>query len=107
MIRNRLTDEARVAAKYGTGSWAFFRGALYELSRKGMWNRVLLVFCSFALQNMSGAAAINYYSPTLFGSLGISDVALYTGIYGLVKGKCSIKHSLGLISLKVLQLWHQ
>lgn len=30
--------------------------------------------------------AINYYSPTLFGSLGITDVALYTGIYGLVKG---------------------
>jgi hypothetical protein len=31
--------------------------------------------------------AINYYSPTLFGSLGITDVALYTGIYGLVKGR--------------------
>ncbi|PNY23276.1 quinate permease [Tolypocladium capitatum] len=90
MIRNRLADEARVAANYGTGPWAFFRGALYELSRKGMWNRVLLVFCSFALQNMSGAAAINYYSPTLFGSLGISDVALYTGIYGLVKAVASI-----------------
>jgi MFS family permease len=34
--------------------------------------------------------AINYYSPTLFGSLGISDVALYTGIYGLVKAVASI-----------------
>lgn len=34
--------------------------------------------------------AINYYSPTLFGSLGITDVALYTGIYGLVKGLCPI-----------------
>ncbi|CAM1502715.1 Fc.00g074910.m01.CDS01 [Cosmosporella sp. VM-42] len=90
MIRSRLIDEAHVAGKYGTGSWAFFRGALFELSRKGMWNRVLLVFCSFALQNMSGAAAINYYSPTLFGSLGISDVSLYTGIYGLVKAVASI-----------------
>ncbi|KAF7563589.1 hypothetical protein G7046_g533 [Stylonectria norvegica] len=90
MIRGRLEDEARVASKYGNGSWAFFRGALYELSRKGMRNRVLLVFCAFALQNMSGAAAINYYSPTLFGSLGISDVALYTGIYGLVKAVASI-----------------
>jgi MFS family permease len=77
-----------------------------------MWNRVLLVFVSFALQNMSGAAgkflwthlyaggveahadtltkAINYYSPTLFGSIGITDVALYTGIYGLVKAVASI-----------------
>ncbi|KAK7414330.1 hypothetical protein QQX98_006772 [Neonectria punicea] len=90
MIRSRLADEALISAKYGSGSWAFFRGSLVELSRKGMWNRVVLVFCSFALQNMSGAAAINYYSPTLFGSLGISDVALYTGIYGLVKAVASI-----------------
>ncbi|KAJ4263018.1 hypothetical protein NW762_006631 [Fusarium torreyae] len=90
MIRSRLADEALVASKYGNGPWALFRGALFELSRKGMRNRVLLVFCSFALQNMSGAAAINYYSPTLFGSLGIKDVALYTGIYGLVKAVASI-----------------
>ncbi|KAH7141374.1 general substrate transporter [Dactylonectria estremocensis] len=90
MIRSRLADEALIAEKFGSGSWAFFRGSLSELSRKGMWNRVVLVFCSFALQNMSGAAAINYYSPTLFGSLGISDVSLYTGIYGLVKAVASI-----------------
>jgi hypothetical protein len=34
--------------------------------------------------------AINYYSPTLFASLGIQDVSLYTGIYGLVKAVASI-----------------
>ncbi|KAL4963703.1 sugar porter family MFS transporter [Aspergillus stella-maris] len=90
MIRTRLQDEARISEKYGLGFWAYFRGALFELSRHGMWNRVLLVFCAFALQNMSGAAAINYYSPTLFASIGISDVALYTGIYGLVKAVASI-----------------
>ncbi|KAK7213115.1 hypothetical protein V2G26_020293 [Clonostachys chloroleuca] len=89
-IRIRLEEEALIAKKYGSGSWSYFRGALFELSRKGMWNRVLLVFCSFALQNMSGAAAINYYSPTLFGSLGITDVSLWTGIYGLVKAVASI-----------------
>lgn len=87
MMRSRLADEARISNKYGTGSWALFRGAISELSRKGMRNRMLLVFCAFALQNMSGAAAINYYSPTLFASIGISDVSLYTGIYGLVKGE--------------------
>lgn len=54
-----------------------------------MRNRVFLVFCMFALNNLSGASAINYYSPTLFGSLGITDVAFYTGIYGLVKGTLS------------------
>ncbi|KAF4121909.1 Sugar (and other) transporter [Geosmithia morbida] len=90
MIRSRLDDEAHISSKYGAGTLAFFRGALYELSRKGMRNRVALVFVSFSLQNLSGAAAINYYSPTLFGSLGITDVSLYTGIYGLVKAVASI-----------------
>ncbi|TEA17311.1 Quinate permease [Colletotrichum sidae] len=90
MIRARLAEEASVAAAYGDGFYAYFRGALFELSRKGMWNRLLLVFIAFALQNMSGAAAINYYSPMLFGSIGITDVALYTGIYGLVKAVASI-----------------
>lgn len=56
MIRGRLMEENNIASRYGTGSWALFRGALYELSRKGMRNRIILVFCSFALQNMSGAA---------------------------------------------------
>lgn len=85
-MRDRLAEEAAVSGKYGTGRWAFFRGAMSELSRKGMRNRVFLIFCGFALQNFGGAGAINYYSPTLFGSLGITDVTLYTGIYGLVKG---------------------
>ncbi|KAK1585770.1 general substrate transporter [Colletotrichum navitas] len=90
MIRARLTEEAAVAAMYGRGFYAYIRGSLHELSRKGMRNRLLLVFFAFALQNMSGAAAINYYSPMLFGSIGITDVALYTGIYGLVKAVASI-----------------
>lgn len=94
MIRVRLADEFQISKKYGSGSWALFRGTLYELSRKGMRNRLLLVFCAFALQNMSGAAAINYYSPTLFASIGISDVSLYTGIYGLVKGKSFLRFGL-------------
>lgn len=56
----------------------------------------------FMWQNFSGAACISecfewlldsglmlhsdYYSPTLFAAIGISDTSLYTGIYGLVKG---------------------
>lgn len=49
---------------------------------------VLLVSLTLLLTETETDAylAINYYSPTLFGSLGIKDVALYTGIYGLVKG---------------------
>ncbi|KAJ5621645.1 hypothetical protein N7528_006428 [Penicillium herquei] len=90
LIQNRLNEEASVASKYGTGSWAFFRGALDEFSRKGMRSRVFLVFCAFTLQNFSGAAAINYYSPTLFESIGIENTTLYTGIYGLVKAVASL-----------------
>lgn len=56
LIQNRLNEEAGVASKYGTGSWAFFRGAMDEFSRPGMRNRVFLVFCAFALQNLSGAS---------------------------------------------------
>ncbi|KAL7952957.1 general substrate transporter [Trichoderma compactum] len=99
MIRGRLVEENNIASRYETGSWALFRGALYELSRKGMRNRIILVFCSFALQTMSGAAAINYYSPTLFSSLGIQDVSLYTGIYGLVKAIASILFYVFLIDI--------
>ncbi|KAK7730983.1 hypothetical protein SLS63_005653 [Diaporthe eres] len=80
MMRDRLAEEAAVSGRYGSGRWAFFRGAMSELSRKGMRNRVFLIFCGFALQNFGGAGAINYYSPTLFGSLGITDVTLYTDI---------------------------
>ncbi|KAI8622974.1 general substrate transporter [Xylariaceae sp. FL1651] len=89
-IRLRLDEEAALTANYGTGAWAFFRGGLHELSQKGMRNRVALVFWAFTLTQLSGAAAINYYSPILFGSLGITDVALYTGIYGLLKAVASI-----------------
>ena len=29
----------------------------------------------------------DYYSPTLFAAIGITDTNLYTGIYGLIKGE--------------------
>lgn len=89
-IEKRLFEEASIAESYGTGAMALYKGAFKECSRKGMRNRFFLIFCAFALQNFSGAAAINYYSPTLFASLGVTDVALYTGIYGLVKAVASI-----------------
>lgn len=52
-----------------------------------------------------GNLAINYYSPTLFGSLGIKDVALYTGVYGLVKGMLTRFLSI-MLPLTVLQRSH-
>jgi MFS family permease len=69
LIQNRLNEEASVASKYGTGSWAFFRGAMDEFSRRGMRNRVFLVFCSFALQNFAGAAGMYSSFKILNGCL--------------------------------------
>lgn len=61
-MQARLDDEAAMSAKYGSGLWGYFRGALNELSKKGMRNRVGLVFCAFALQNLSGAAGMDVIS---------------------------------------------
>lgn len=64
MLQKKMDEEAAVASGYGTGQVAYFRGVADILCRKGMWNRLVLVFCIFALNNLSGAAAINYYSPS-------------------------------------------
>lgn len=56
MMQSRLNEEAAIARRYGSGRKAFLWGSLNELCRKGMRNRAFLVFCAFALQNMSGAA---------------------------------------------------
>lgn len=61
-FQKKLDEERAVSSQYGTGQWAYLRGVANMLARKGMWNRLVLVFCAFALNNLSGAAAINYYS---------------------------------------------
>jgi MFS family permease len=66
------------------------KSAAKEGSMKGMRNRFLLVFLMFMFQAWSGAAAINYYSPTIFTSIGLSDVTLWTGVYGIIKAGGSI-----------------
>ncbi|KAF1993772.1 general substrate transporter [Amniculicola lignicola CBS 123094] len=68
----------------------FVKAAAKEASSKGMRNRFLLVFIMFMWQAWSGAAAINYYSPTIFTSIGLTDVTLWTGIYGIIKAVGSI-----------------
>lgn len=66
------------------------KGAARESMLKGMRNRFVLVFLMFMWQAWSGAAAINYYSPTIFKSIGLTDVTFWTGIYGLIKAIGSI-----------------
>lgn len=77
-------DLARYNREVGTGFWKPFL-ALKE--RRIQW-RFLLGCLLFVGQNASGINAINYYSPTVFKSIGIqgtNNTFLTTGIFGVVK----------------------
>lgn len=91
-VKNDIAAER--AALVGDEKHASFiqvvKGAAKEGSSKGMRNRFLLVFLMFMWQAWSGAAAINYYSPTIFTSIGLTDVTLWTGVYGIIKAAGSI-----------------
>jgi len=59
-----------------------------ELGRKGNRNRIAIGVTIFIFMQFAGSNAINYYSPRVFKSIGItgSETGLYaTGIYGVVR----------------------
>ncbi|KAL1850459.1 hypothetical protein VTK73DRAFT_9675 [Phialemonium thermophilum] len=89
-VKEQIAEERRVTNGAQPTFAAFLKGAAREAVMKGMWNRFALVFIMFMWQAWSGAAAINYYSPTIFTSIGLTDVTLWTGIYGLIKAGGSI-----------------
>lgn len=89
-IQNQIDGERAVTGGARPTFGAFVKGALRESCMKGMRNRFFLVFIMFMWQGWSGAAAINYYSPTIFTSIGLTDVTLWTGIYGIIKAAGSI-----------------
>ncbi|TVY67389.1 Quinate permease [Lachnellula suecica] len=69
----------------GLGFWQPFK--LLARSRKVQW-RFFLGGSLFFWQNTSGINAINYYSPTVFKSIGIvgTNTSLFTtGLFGVVK----------------------
>ncbi|KEZ41948.1 Quinate permease [Scedosporium apiospermum] len=77
-------DIERYHREVGTGFWKPFK-ALKD--RKVQW-RFVLGGLLFVFQNGSGINAINYYSPTVFRSIGIqgtNTAFLTTGIFGVVK----------------------
>ncbi|KAI8689576.1 hypothetical protein LRP88_14136 [Fusarium phalaenopsidis] len=78
------SDIERYHNDVGAGFWKPF-AALKD--RKVQW-RFLLGGLLFVFQNGSGINAINYYSPTVFKSIGITGTNtsfLTTGIFGVVK----------------------
>ncbi|KAF2737834.1 general substrate transporter [Polyplosphaeria fusca] len=90
-IKTELAKERAAVTGTQTPTFRqFLKGAAKESCMKGMRNRFALVFIMFMWQGWSGAAAINYYSPTIFTSIGLTDVTLWTGVYGIIKAVGSI-----------------
>lgn len=84
-------------ATIGFGFWKPFKAAY---SSKKIMYRLFLGSMLFLWQNGSGINAINYYSPTIFESIGVSggsSTMLSTGIYGVVKTVVTIVWLLYLI----------
>jgi len=74
----------------GLGFWQPFR-ALYN--NRIVTYRFFLGCSLFFWQNTSGINAINYYSPTIFKSIGITGTntsLLTTGIFGVIKAVVTI-----------------
>ncbi|KAH0165170.1 MFS quinate transporter-like protein QutD, partial [Aureobasidium melanogenum] len=66
----------------------FFQPIKLALTDSKILWRLFLGHMLFVLQNFSGINAINYYSPTIFRTMGINSnytVDLMTGIFGVLK----------------------
>ncbi|KAF2447364.1 putative hexose transport-related protein [Karstenula rhodostoma CBS 690.94] len=80
----RLEEEQRLSGGQ-TGCVALLRGSTAEMKTSSIRYRLAVTVGMFVFHNWSGSICMNYYSLTLFKSLLISDVALYTGIYGVCR----------------------
>lgn len=66
----------------------FFAPFRAVFKNKVMFKRMCITSLLFAWQNGTGINAINYYSPTIFRSLGITGTStglLTTGVFGVIK----------------------
>ncbi|KAL2068306.1 hypothetical protein VTL71DRAFT_16404 [Oculimacula yallundae] len=82
------TVKEQVQLEYDSGANASFGRKLRAVFAPGVRNRVAIGMSLMMLQNLSGINALNYYSPTIFGSIGFSGTSvglLATGVFGLVK----------------------
>ncbi|RKK09013.1 Quinate permease [Fusarium oxysporum f. sp. narcissi] len=77
--------EHEVSSTGQRGNW---RQIFSELFQPGVRGRVVLSCGLVSFQNFTGINAINYYSPTIFKSIGFTGTSvglLATGIFGIVK----------------------
>lgn len=78
--------ETAVAHERSLAGAGFFGPMKTVFADGRLMYRLLLGSSLFAWQNATGINAINYYSPTIFKSLGIvgdSTSLLTTGVYGI------------------------
>jgi sugar porter (SP) family MFS transporter len=78
------------ASSVGLGFWQPFRALA---NNRKVTYRFFLGCSLFFWQNTSGINAINYYSPTIFKSIGITGTntsLLTTGIFGVIKACVTI-----------------
>ncbi|KAL2179384.1 general substrate transporter [Thermothelomyces heterothallicus CBS 202.75] len=91
-------DLERFEREVGKGFWKPF---LALKQRKVQW-RFFLGGMLFLFQNASGINSINYYSPTVFRSIGITGTNtgfLTTGLFGVVKTVLTVIWLLWLVDL--------
>ncbi|KAF9043823.1 quinate permease [Hymenopellis radicata] len=107
---NRMTD-AQLAAEAEKTHGGSITARLREIFLPGIRNRLFLCFMLFLFQNGTGINAINYYSPTVFKSIGITGTStglFTTGIFGIVKNIATLIWLLFLIDRfgrRPLLLW--
>ncbi len=80
----QLTEDRR-GANFGSGLWGIHKECWMVPSNR---KRLLLAMGIMTCQQWTGTNAINYYSPTIFGALGLSSSSaglFATGIYGVVR----------------------
>ncbi|CAK7221249.1 hypothetical protein SCUCBS95973_004429 [Sporothrix curviconia] len=80
-----LAVEHELEGLAGNGRW---KQIAKEASHKGIRNRIVIAMLLMFLQNFTGINTINYYSPTIFKSIGYTGTStglLGTGIFGIVK----------------------
>ncbi|KAF9075070.1 general substrate transporter [Rhodocollybia butyracea] len=87
-VQQELTETREAIRHERSLAGAGFFGPLRTVfsSSKLIW-RAALASSLFAWQNATGINAINYYSPTIFTSIGVtgSSGLLTTGVYGIIK----------------------
>jgi sugar porter (SP) family MFS transporter len=94
VIEEEMLTRAR---EVGTGILDPFKAII---TSKTLLHRLGLSTSTFIIQNTVAVNAVNYYSPKIFQTMGISSVEsslLSTGVFGILKGVCCLIWSMCIV----------